>query len=68
MMVPVSAITDSGSIPALCNWLFKITVVTCEKTVVQFDFKMHCIFFSGYSDYLVRGGSYWTSRENNLAS
>ena len=65
---------DKGSISAPCSYLNKITLVICDKSVVQFDSTKHRRFSSGTpvsscsNTGPMRGGPYWTSRENNLGS
>ena len=65
---------DSGSIPTPCNYLIKVTLVTCEKSIIQFDSTKHRRFSLGTPASFcsntrpVRGGPYWTSRENSLGS
>ena len=50
----------------------KVTFVTCEKIVVQFDSTMRRRFSPGTpfsscrNNEPMRGCSFWTSRENNL--
>ena len=57
-----------------CSFLVKITLVTCEKSVVQFVSTKHRRFSPGTQVSLssdtgpMRGGPYWTSRENSLCS
>ena len=41
MVVYVSHHCDQGSIPAPCSYLIKVTLVTCDKNVVQFDSTKH---------------------------
>ena len=44
----VSHHCDLGSIPAPCSYLIKVTLVTCEKSIViQFDFTKHHRFSPG---------------------
>ena len=43
----VSHHSDSGWIPAPCSSLIKVTLVTCEKSVVQFDSTKHRRFSPG---------------------
>ena len=63
---------DLGSGLAPCNHLSKVTLVTCEKSVVQFFSTKHRRFspdtpISPCSNTEpMRGGPYWTSRENSL--
>ena len=70
----VSHQCDSGSIPAPCGYLIKITLVTCEKSVVKFDSTKHRRFTPGIpvsscsNTGSMRGGPYWTSRENSSGS
>ena len=65
---------DLSSIPAPCSYLIKVTFVTCEKSVVQFDSTKHVRFSLGTSvsscsnNGSIWDGPYWTSRENNLGS
>ena len=74
MVVHVSLTTDHGSIPAPCNNLIKVTLVSCEKTVVQFDSTKHRRFSPGTpvsscsNTGPMRGDPYWTSRENSSGS
>ena len=62
---------DLGSIPASCSYLIKVTLVTCDKSVIQCDSFKHRRFSPGtpVSSYSntgpMRGGSYWTCRENS---
>ena len=54
--------------------MIKVTLVTCEKSVVQFDSTKHHRFSPGtpVSSYSntgpMRGGPYWASRENSSRS
>ena len=65
---------NSGSIPAPCSYLVKITLVTFEKSVVQFVSTKHRRFSpstpvsSCSNTGSMRGGPYWTSKENSLCS
>ena len=58
--------------PALCSYLIKVTLITCEKSVVQFDSTKHRRFSLGTpvsscnNTEPMRGGPYWTSKENSL--
>ena len=60
--------------PAQCNYLIKVTFVTCEKSVVQFDSTKHRRFSPGTPVSScsnigpMRGGPYWTFREKSLGS
>ena len=70
----VSHYCDSGSTPAQCSYVIKVTFVTCEKGVVRFDSTNHCRFFPGIPVSFcsntgpMSGGPYWTSRENSVDS
>ena len=70
----VSHHRDLGSIPDSCSYLIKVTFVTCEKSVVHFVYTKHCWFSLGTQVSScsnigpMRGGPYWTSRENSLGS
>ena len=73
VVVHVSLTTVTmGLIPALCSYLIKITLVTCEKHVTQFVSTKHCRFSPGTpvsscsNTGPMRGGLFWTSRENSL--
>ena len=56
------------------SYLIKVTSVTCEKSVVQFDSTKHRRFslgtqvFSCSNTGPMRGGPYWTCRENSSGS
>ena len=43
----VSHHCDQSLIPDLCGYLIKVTLVTHEKSVVQFDSTKHCRFSPG---------------------
>ena len=43
----VSRHNDQGSIPAPCSYQIKVILVTCEKSVVQFDSTKHRRFSPG---------------------
>ena len=47
MVVHVSPTTDLDLIPAPCSYLIKVTFVTCENNVVQFDPTKHRRFSPG---------------------
>ena len=74
MIVHVSLTTDWGSIPASRSYLIKVTFLTCEKSVVQFDSTRHRRFSpstlvsSCSNTGPMKGGHYWTSRENSSGS
>ena len=68
----VSHHCDNGSILALCSYLIKITFVTCEKSIVQFDSTKQRRFSPGApvsscgNKGPIRGWpSPWTSWENS---
>ena len=71
--VSLATVTWS-SIPAPCSHLIKVTLVTCEKRVMQFDFTKHrrfspCTLVSSCSNTgPMRVRLYWTTGENNLGS
>ena len=56
------------------SYLIKINLVTCEKSVAQFVSTKHRRFSPGTpvsscrNTGPMRGGPYWTSRENGLGS
>ena len=70
----VSHYCDWGSIPAAGSNLIKVALVTCEKSVFQFDSIKHRRFFPGtpvsscHNTGPMRVGPYWTSRENSADS
>ena len=74
MVVRVSHHFDYGSLPAPGRYLIKVIFVTCWKSVVDFDSTKHSRLSLGTpvsscsNTGPMRGGPYWTSRENNLGS
>ena len=73
LVARVSHHCNSGSIPAPCSHLIKITLVTCEKNVVHFDSTKHRRFSPGTpiscsNTGPMWGGPYWSSRENSSGS
>ena len=73
-VVHVSHHCDYGLILVPCSYLNKVTFVTCEKSVVQFDSTKHHMFPLGSlvsscsNNGSIRGGPYWIPRENSLGS
>ena len=71
--VSLTTVTRVWFRPRAVIWL-KVTLVTCEKSVVQFDSTKHRRFSPGtpvsscHNTGPMRVGPYWTSRENNLVS
>ena len=70
----VSHHCDQGSIPAPYGYQIEVTLVTYEKSVVQFVSTKHRRFSPGTPVSSctnigpMRGGPYWASRENSLGS
>ena len=62
----------TGSTPVPYSYLIKVTLVTCEKSVVQFVSTKHRRFSpsvpvsSCSNTGSIRSGPYWTSRKNTL--
>ena len=48
-MVYVSYLSNSGLIPAPCTSLIEVTLITCEKSVFEFDSTKHRWFSPGRS-------------------
>ena len=70
----VSHHCDLVLIAAPCSYLIKVTLVTCEKSVVQFDSTKHRRFSPGTPVFSCsntgprRSGPYWTSWKNSSGS
>ena len=65
-VVHVSHHCDQGLIPAPCSYLIEVTLVTCEKYVVQFDSTKNHRFSPGTSVSSSRNTE--PMRENSLAA
>ena len=65
---------DSDWIPAPCSYLIKVTLVTCEKSVVQLNSTKHCRFSPGIPVSCcsnigpMRGALDWLSWESSLGN